>query len=124
MGAGSEPCFGNAAADSTAQQDWLVGHFVRPETSLRHSREIELKWGTHRAGEERAEWAAPTTTTISILVRGRMRIRLRDREFVLQREGDYLMLGPDTPHTWRAEEDSLILTVRWPSRPAPAEGRA
>ncbi len=124
MGATPEPCFVNAAGDAAAQGDWLVGHFVRPETSLRHSTEVEVKWANHRAGVERAEWAAPPATTVSILLRGRMRIRLRDREFVLRREGDYLMLGPGTPHTWRAEEDSVIVTVRWPSRPGPPEDRA
>jgi hypothetical protein len=36
---------------------------------------------------------------------------------VLKEQGDYAMWGPGTNHSWHAEEDSLVITVRWPSLP-------
>ena len=38
-------------------------------------------------------------------------------EIVLSREGDYVRWVPGTDHTWKAEQDSVVLTVRWPSVP-------
>jgi quercetin dioxygenase-like cupin family protein len=37
---------------------------------------------------------------------------------LLEREGDYVMWGAGVDHTWRAEEDSIVITIRWPSLPA------
>lgn len=41
------------------------------------------------------------------------------REHLLDNEVAFVIWEPGTPHTWRAEEESLILTIRWPSRPLP-----
>jgi hypothetical protein len=35
---------------------------------------------------------------------------------LLARQGDYLVFHA-TAHTWRAEEESVVVTVRWPSVP-------
>jgi quercetin dioxygenase-like cupin family protein len=56
-------------------------------------------------------------TTLSILVRGRFRYAFPGREILLRREGDYVMWPAGVPHAWTAEEDSIVLTVRWPSKP-------
>jgi quercetin dioxygenase-like cupin family protein len=34
---------------------------------------------------------------------------------LLERQGDYVVWGPGVDHSWRAEEESVVLTVRWPS---------
>jgi hypothetical protein len=54
-------------------------------------------------------------TTVLILVRGRFRLNLPAESFVLCDEGDYVMWGADIDHSWRAEADSVVITVRWPS---------
>jgi hypothetical protein len=51
-----------------------------------------------------------------------------DRTVLLAEQGDYVVWSRGTDHSWLAEEDSVVLTVRWPSVPgyaAPrqAEGR-
>jgi quercetin dioxygenase-like cupin family protein len=56
-------------------------------------------------------------TTVLLLVKGRFRVDLSVDSFVLEQEGDYAMWGPGIGHSWRAEEDSIVVTVRWPSAP-------
>ena len=80
---------------------------------------MELKWFTHAKGEVRSECAPGSpAATLNILLRGRFVLRFPDREVALAKEGDFVLFGPDVPHAFRAEEESLVLTVRWPSLPA------
>jgi quercetin dioxygenase-like cupin family protein len=58
---------------------------------------------------------------MSVLIRGRFRLEFHDgnraRDLLLEREGDYALWDAGVPHNWVAEEDSVMLTVRWPSVP-------
>jgi hypothetical protein len=36
-------------------------------------------------------------------------------EHLLQNEGDDAMWGAGIDRSWRAEEDSIVMTARWPS---------
>lgn len=57
-----------------------------------------------------------TRTALIVLVSGRFRIDFPHRSVVLCEQGDYVVFdGVD--HSWYAEEDSVILGVRWPSVP-------
>ncbi|MDA8039776.1 MAG: signal peptidase I [Actinomycetota bacterium] len=106
---------GNAGADGAARRGWLVGHFLPPE-DLRRSDDVEIKWGVHRAGDERVgRQGAEHRTTVVLLVAGRFELHLDTGSVVLERQGDYAMWGPGIAHSWRAEEDSVVLTIRWPS---------
>lgn len=78
--------------------------------------ELELKWGYHAKGETRPEWSPPNAVrTLNVLIRGRFVLLFPGNEVLLQSEGDYVFFGPDIAHSFRCEEDTLILTVRWPS---------
>jgi quercetin dioxygenase-like cupin family protein len=106
---------GNALQDGDERRGWIIGHFIG-DGDIRHSEELEIKWGTHPKGEERAEWQSDEhRTTVVMLIRGRFRIHLDVDSSVLEHEGDYAMWGPGIGHSWCAEEDSVVLTVRWPS---------
>jgi quercetin dioxygenase-like cupin family protein len=50
-----------------------------------------------------------------LLITGRFRVELTEGPVTLATQGDYLMWGPGIDHTWHAEENSTVLTVRWPS---------
>jgi mannose-6-phosphate isomerase-like protein (cupin superfamily) len=91
-----------------------------PPDDVRHSDDVEIKWGLHPKGDERSERVGTEhRTTVVLLVSGRFRIDLDTGSVVLGRTGDYLMYGAGVGHSWRAEETSVVLTVRWPSeRPA------
>ena len=80
---------------------------------------VEVKWGVHPAGEGRDGWATDEQrTTLLILVRGRFRLDLSVASTTLEKEGDYAVWGPGIDHSWQAEEDSVVITVRWPSIPS------
>ncbi len=112
--------FGNAHEDTLPYRGWLVGHFVDGSNfPIRHTNDVEIKWGVHPAGETREAWVrGEFRTCIVILVSGRFRIRFSERpeeQVVLERRGDYVMWGPGVDHRWTAEDDSVIIAVRWPS---------
>jgi hypothetical protein len=107
---------GSAFEDAPANRGWLLGHFM-PDGDLRHSTEVEIKWGVHSQGDQRAEWVrGEIRTTLIVCVQGRFRIDFPHRSVVLAGQGSYVVFD-GIEHSWQAEEDSVILGVRWPSVP-------
>jgi hypothetical protein len=120
---------GNARKDGREFGFWFVGDIQRwtkaksaaKELGLRQSTVLEMKWGVHRAGETRSEWASCSVRrTLSILLSGKFTVSFRSpatpKKLIkrrLKKTGDYVAWGTDVEHLWRAEEDSVILTVRW-----------
>ncbi len=105
---------GNAAADST--KGWFIGSFFDESLGLRRTKDVEVKWGIHPAGEERPEWVTgEARTTLSILVSGKWEMIFPDQTVVLSKPGDFVMWGKGVEHKWRAIEDTVVMTVRWPS---------
>lgn len=95
--------------------DWPLS---RRFAGVRSSDAVEVKWGIHPAGDNREAWqTGEQRTTALLLVKGRFRIELSTGSFVLEREGDYAVWGPGINHSWYAEADSVVITVRWPSLP-------
>lgn len=54
-------------------------------------------------------------TTVLMLVSGRFEIELDRISHMLRESGDYATWGPGVSHIWEAHEDTVIITVRWPS---------
>ena len=107
---------GNAVRDGERHRGWIVGHFMNADDDVRQSEGVGIKWGIHARGKERADWQGDESrTTVLLLVKGGFRVDLSVDSFVLEREGDYATWGPGIGHSWRAEEDSVVVTVRWPS---------
>ena len=80
---------------------------------------LEVKWGIHPAGQKRPEWTeGEDRSTLVIMVSGRFRVDLSSDSVTLTRQGDYVTWGPGIDHSWQAESDSVVITVRWPSAPA------
>ncbi len=108
---------GKAAPDAAVDRGWLLGHFKEPGDP-RHSEDVEIKWGVHPKGEERAQWVrGESRTALQVLISGRFRLEFPGRSVVLAEQGDYVVWGRGVDHSWYAEEDSVVLTVRWPSLP-------
>ena len=110
---------GSAPALGGPRGGWFVGRFIDADP-FRQAHDVEVKWGAHRKGETNRAFAAnKTARTMSVLVRGRFRLTFRrgDRaeDVRLEKEGDFALWLPGLEHTWVAEEDSVVLTVRWPS---------
>jgi glyoxylate utilization-related uncharacterized protein len=112
---------GNANEDADQHRGWLLGHFIDPGTpgsGIRATSDLEIKWGIHPSGQQRPEWTADDQrTTVLLLVSGRFRLDLTGGSKTLQRQGDYVVWGPGIDHSWQAEDDSVVITIRWPSLP-------
>jgi hypothetical protein len=107
---------GNAAVDAPADHGWLLGHF-KPPGDARYSGDVEVKWGMHAPGDRRARWVTgERRTALLVLVSGRFRVELPGRTVVLARQGDYVVFH-GIGHSWHAEEESVVITIRWPSIP-------
>ncbi|MEW2632296.1 signal peptidase I [Streptomyces sp. NPDC048389] len=114
---------GNAGKDAALDHGWLLGHF-KVAGDPRHSEAVEIKWGVHPPGEERAGWVAgERRTALLVLISGRFRVRFPGRDVLLEKQGDYVVWGRGVGHSWVAEEESVVLTVRWPSVPGYAAAR-
>ncbi|MBD1927680.1 signal peptidase I [Trichocoleus sp. FACHB-90] len=108
--------FGNAQTEGKKRWGWILGHFVTPTDDPRSTTDLEVKWAVHQAGDSRDQWATnEEATTLSILIKGRFRLQFPEQEVLLSGEGDYVIWVPGVAHSWSAVEDSIILTVRWPS---------
>ena len=110
---------GNAEIDGSARRGWFLGHFIMPREDPRRSDAVEVKWGTHAAGESKSAYGAnDTASTLSILVAGRFLLEFPElgERVRFDRPGDYALWPAGPSHRWTALEDSVILTVRWPSR--------
>jgi hypothetical protein len=113
------PFSGNAAVVARDYRGWFLGHFVPGPDHPLHSRDVEVKWTTHAAGETRPEWSpAAPVRTLNLLIRGRFAVLFPGEEVVLEKQGDFVVFGPDVAHSFRAIEESLVMAIRWPSRPA------
>jgi quercetin dioxygenase-like cupin family protein len=107
---------GNAAEDSQGTRGWLLGHFIDPAEGVRSTKDVEVKWGVHPAGDKRPDWTSDDQrTTLLLLVQGEFRLSLTEGTVTMTRQGDYVMWGPGIDHMWEAIEDSVVVTVRWPS---------
>jgi len=109
-------CYGNAADDTRDNRGWLLGHFIDPTEGVRHSKDVEVKWGIHPAGECRHEWTADDQrTTLLVLIQGEFRVDLTEGSKLLTKQGDYMLWGPGIDHSWEALTDAVVMAVRWPS---------
>ena len=106
---------GRAAKDAALDRGWLLGHF-KDVDDPRHSEDVEIKWGVHPPGDTRAQWATgEVRTALLVLISGRFRMEFPDGDVILSEQGDYVVWGKGVDHSWTAEEESVVLTVRWPS---------
>src|SRR5262245_10926399 len=112
-------CVSSGNVSTAAVKGWFVGHFINNDP-VRGTKDVAVKWGVHPAGESNGEFTAYwTATTISVLVRGRFRLTFKrgdgEGQVLLENEGDFAAFKPGVYHAWEALEDTVILTVRWPS---------
>jgi uncharacterized cupin superfamily protein len=104
---------GNASVDGVPSQGWFIGHFLTNAQTLRSTRAVEVKWSAYQAGEERPQWGTSEKITLCVLIKGRIRLVFPSEECLLAQEGDYVIWRAGLPHSWRIEEDALVLTMRW-----------
>ena len=66
--------------------------------------------------------SAAERTALLVLISGCFHMEFPERTVVLDKQGDYVVWPRGVDHSWYAAEDSVVLTVRWPSVPGYAVG--
>jgi len=95
------PVSGNVNDVSKGTRGWFVGHFMPGEGNPLKIEEVEMKWFTHPKGDTRAQWAPGNPVrTLNVLIRGHFVLLFPDREVSLKKEGDFVLFGPDMPHSY------------------------
>ncbi len=72
----------------------------------------------HKKGEEKKEIVAnKKAKTISILIKGKFLIRFPEdnKDVLLSEIGEYVFWDSMVYHNSEALEDSIVMTIRWPS---------
>lgn len=109
---------GNASDEADQHRGWILGHFISPVDPVRTTGDLEVKWGIHPAGQQRESWTeGESRSTLLLLISGRFRLDFATGSTTLAKQGDYVTWGRGVDHSWQAEEDSTVVTVRWPSIP-------
>ena len=111
------------AADKDYQDNcrgWFIGHFIDSSHGPCSTRDIEIKWGVHKAGEARTDpGVSELATTLTLLISGSFIVRFLGNDthnsVTLKECGAYVVYPPGVAHTWEALTDCVVLTVRWPS---------
>jgi hypothetical protein len=99
------------------KRGWFVGQFI-DTSSLLHSKNLEIKWGLHKAGEIfdtiRMNKHAKS---LSILIDGEFKFIFPDtnKTYHLKQKGDFIFWDAGVFHSTECKKDSTILTIRWPS---------
>ena len=97
--------------------NWVIGHFMNHGTPL-YNTDFEVKWGDHKKGESKENLGVNVQAkTLAILVSGKVSLKFpsHDKEFIFENRGDFVFYDKGVPHSWSILEDSLVLTIRWPS---------
>ncbi len=100
------------------RRGWFIGHFMEPESVFKRD-DFEVKWGVHPKGEKKSSVASNMVAkTVAILVRGKFSVTFPDEkeEIILSKEGDSVFFDSKINHFSEALEDSVVLTIRWPSK--------
>jgi hypothetical protein len=93
---------------------WFVGPYRAGINPLLHGDGIQVKWGAHPAGEERADWDGGVAEwSLCLLISGDLTLLFADGCERLSEQGDFVIWAPDTRHKWRSNSDSVIVTIRW-----------
>jgi hypothetical protein len=102
------------AAEAIDTYGWFVGGDFLPDSAgIRKNDTVEIKWGVHQAGEKRPIRPATGKYTVSLLVSGEMDVVFETKTVKLNKQGQYIVFGPDLAHGAHMVKDSVIVTVRW-----------
>jgi len=99
---------------------WVIGHFIEPDHPFCIN-DFEVKWGNHQKGESKSAVASSAKSkSLCILISGKISLSFPDHNesVILQHRGDYVFWDKGVSHRWSVLENSLVLTIRWPSIPS------
>jgi len=99
------------------KRGWFMGTYHSGCHPILAGDEVELKWGIHSTGQRRHDWSQEKEKwSLSVLIEGDFSIEFDGTTYTLIRPGDFVVWQPGVRHTWRANNKSVVLTVRWRGR--------
>lgn len=110
---------GNFEELAPEHRGWVWGHFMDPNTVM-HSNVFEIKWAKHKKGETKEMIGTnQVAKTLQILIYGKFKLIFTEenREVISEKIGDFVYFEPNNSRTWEALEDSLLISIHWPSIP-------
>lgn len=111
---------GNLDDLAPRHKGWFVGHFMENGSPFK-TINFEVKWHKLKKGEKDYRFGTQKTAkTLGILVYGKFQYifpKEKIKKITLKKEGDYCFYNSGVTHTWKALEDSLLFSMRWPSIP-------
>lgn len=110
---------GNLNQNDPKRRGWFAGNFM-DEGSPFKTDAFELQWRKLKAGEEKtALGTQKVAKTIGILVYGKFEFSFPDvnKKITIEKEGDFVYYDAGVTHSWKVLEDTLLVSIRWPSIP-------
>lgn len=108
----------NAIDIGRPRRGWVVGRFIEDPESLLRSENCEIKLFKHAKGDKREQWSySRSSTSFTMLIAGKWSQEYLEGTVELTEPFDFTTWGPYVPHKWEALEESIMLTIRWPSIP-------
>lgn len=104
--------FNDAVSPSS---DWVVGF---NEGVVIRSEELGIKYSKLKKGDNKPNpYQNQISKTITILISGKLVIAFPDsgKKVVLEKEGDFIFIPPQAPHTREVKEDTFCFSIRWPA---------
>lgn len=114
--------FGNLNKEKDGHPErrgWFMGQFLEHSSPL-HSKDLEIKWGIHKAGEIHEKVRMnKNAKSQAILIDGQFKFTFPDTNqvYYLKNKGDFVFWDSSVYHSTESKKDSTILTIRWPSLP-------
>lgn len=106
-------------ASDPETRGWFIGQFIKEPLCFKDE-DVEIKWGIHKKGELLDQIrASKKSKSLSILISGKTRISFpeQNKDLILSEQGDFVFWEAGVFHNSEILEDSIFLTIRWPSLP-------
>jgi hypothetical protein len=113
--------FGNASDEGSKSGAWFLGDANwLTDDDVRKTKDVAIKFSKHPIPNNSKNDNAPISEghTITILIKGKFKVTVEDKPYILKRPGDYLIWDEGISHSWEClEADTRMITMRWPSPP-------
>jgi len=106
------------SSENPERKGWFIGHFINDKSPF-NTDDFEVNWVRIKKGERKKGIGNNAKAkTLTILIEGKYQFEFLDKSegAILKNKGDYFFYQPIKNHVAKALEDSLIMTIRWPSK--------
>lgn len=104
--------------ENPGRKGWFIGHFLDSKSPFKTD-DFEVNWVRVKKNEKKEGIGNDAKAkTLTILIEGLFKFEFLDKSesVILKNKGDYFFYEPIKNHISQALEDSLIMTIRWPSK--------